>query len=115
MHDVGIWQSTMAVNGYTMELHHEDDCTYTVIHVPQQADPILMKSYAFQSALGKKCNISFPFHDHTTILFCGTYLTHCQTCEDISTNNDKCFINFGAYGNRRLLSHIRKSFQRNEA
>ena len=32
--NIGIWKTAVSVNTYTEELHTEDDCTSTIIHVP---------------------------------------------------------------------------------
>ena len=34
--ELGIWKTVVTVNAYTKELHTEDDCTSTIIHVPNQ-------------------------------------------------------------------------------
>ena len=53
--DYDIWQVTMAINGYTRDLHTEEDCTYTLIHVPRLKTTKVARLCSFQFALDNKC------------------------------------------------------------
>ena len=74
--NAGIWKATIAIDGITKELHSEDDCTYTVIHVPKQENQGKYCVYNFQFCLNSKQNIAIPLHECTTIIFSGLMLTH---------------------------------------
>ena len=58
--------------------------------------------------------MSLPLIAGTALLFSGKLLTHRQTCNVHEATNDELFINFASYGCKRLYSHIRQSFIRNE-
>ena len=36
LNNIGIFNTVVSVNAYTEELHTEDDCTRTILHVPKQ-------------------------------------------------------------------------------
>ena len=109
----GIWKTSVTVDAYTKDFHTENDCTYTVIHVPMQVSLYKCHAYHFQFALNEKHNISIPLHECTTILFSAKCLTHRQTFVDNHDHKKDVFINFGAYGNQQLFNHMRKTFVRN--
>ena len=92
-------------------MHTEDDCTSTIIYVPNQEMNMDTCKFHFQFALGDKHNIAIHLKECTTIIFFANFLTHRQTSDDMSPNLK--FINFGCYGNRKLFNHIRQSFKRN--
>ena len=110
---LGIWKTAIAVNAYTQQLHYEDDCTYTIIHVPNQEGSDWKNRYHFQFHLDEKLNIAFVLNPSLTIMFAAPLLTHRQTYDSTGLD-DSTFISFGAYGNRRLFNHIRKSFMRKD-
>ena len=109
----GIWKTSVTVDAYTKDFRTENDCTYTVIHVPMQVSLYKCHAYHFQFALNEKHNISIPLHQCTTILFSAKCLTHRQTFVDNNDHKKDVFINFGAYGNQQLFNHMRKTFVRN--
>ena len=43
----GIWKTSVTVDAYTTDFHTENDCTYTVIHVPMQEAPGKCNAYHF--------------------------------------------------------------------
>ena len=49
--ETGIWKTSISVNTYTEELHTEPDCTYTILHVPQQKTPQKQKHIVFNPNL----------------------------------------------------------------
>ena len=57
----GLWAMTVAVDAQTKTLHTEDDCTYTMIHVPQQECPKKSAFHHFQFALNEKIILLFLF------------------------------------------------------
>ena len=108
-----IWKTSVSVDAYTTDFHTENDCTYSVIHVPMQVESGKCNAYHFQFALNEKHNISIPLHECTTILFSAKCLTYRQTFEDKINTKKDVFFNFGAYGNQQLFNHMRKTFVRN--
>ena len=108
----GIWQSTLSVNAITEELHTEDDVTYTVIDVPIQTKSKIGTKYHFLFQLNNKYNLSIPMATGTTIIFSGKLLSHRQSCNVYKPTDHDLFFNFGAYGNKKLYNHIKKSFVR---
>ena len=109
---IGIWKTSVAVNAYTDQLHHETDCTYTIIHVPNQESQWYRDKYHFQFHINRKCNIAIKLEPALTIMFAASMLTHRQTYNCIEDDDNECFISFGAYGNRQLFNHIKQSFIR---
>ena len=109
----GVWQSSVCVNSSTERFHTEDDCTSTVIVVPKQ---VKMKNekkvYRFIFQLKKHLNISFKLKYGVSFMFSGKCLTHRQQCSHPIQEKNDLFFNIAAYGNKRLYSHINKSFQR---
>ena len=100
------------MDAFTKELHTEDDCTSTIIHVPNQQMDMDNNLFHFQFALGEKLNISIRLKESNKIMFCAKLLTHRQT-SDIKSHDCK-FVNFGYYRNRKLFNHIRGKFIRNK-
>ena len=109
----GVWMGTVAVNGITKKLHVEDDCTYTVVYVPAQEQKGKLGAYNFQIALDKKHHIAIPLLEYTTMIFSGKSMTHRQTLKDSHSAVNDDYINFVAYGDKKLFCHLKKSFLRN--
>ena len=110
--NVGIWQSSLSVNAVTKGLHTEDDVTYSTISVPLQKIKSAERKYHFIFQLNRKCIVSLPLIEGTTLLFSGKLLTHRQSCNVFEAMDDELFFNFASYGNKKLFNHIRKSFIR---
>ena len=110
--DTGLWMTTMCANAETKDFHHENDCTYTIIHVPKMAVNNGRQPYHFVCKLKDTFNVSFHLKPFTTIMFSGQCLTHRQTRIGNSNTKGDPFINFTSYGNGRLFRHIRNSFER---
>ena len=102
----------MCVNAETQKYHIECDCTYTLIHVPQQVRKCTAPKYHFNFMLTKDIKYSIPLNAGTSILFSGKYITHRQSCCVVDDVDDDTFFNFASYGNARLFRHIMKSFNR---
>ena len=101
------------MNAYTQKFHTESDCTSTVIVVPKQ--PKIknnQKVYRFIFQLQKHMNISFKLKYGISFMFSGKCLIHRQQCTHTTHKKDDAFFNIAAYGNKRLYSHINKSFER---
>ena len=58
--------------------------------------------------------ISIPFFLNLKFIFSGTLITHRQHCNDRCYSDGSVFYNLIAYGNKRLLDHIKKYFERNK-
>ena len=102
----------MCVNAETEEYHTEMDCTYTLIHVPNQKRDTGWCKYHFLFDLSTAVNISFHMVPGMSIMFSGQFATHRQSCDTINRKESDVFINFASYGNARLYRHIRNSFKR---
>ena len=108
----GIFKTSICVNASTKVFHTESDCTYTVVHVPNQDLNIdedkqhTDRNFLFK--LNQKITICIPMKPGISIMFSGAYLTHRQALHA----NDSNFLNLSAYGNSTLFNHIRKSLKR---
>ena len=108
----GLWQTCFCINAETAEFHTENDCTYTLIHVPKQEKTNRKCKYFFSFKLSTDINVSFSLNKGTSVMFSGLYLTHRQLSNTIPTDKKDSFVNFASYGNARLYRHIRNSFKR---
>ena len=108
----GLWQINMCVNAETTQYHIERDCTYTIIHVPQQVKYNVSSKYHFMFKTADDMNIAIPMQAGSTILFTGQFLTHRQSGPSDSTADSGTFFNFSSYGNEKLFRHIKKSLGR---
>ena len=68
------------------------------------------KEYRFILQLQQHMNISFKLKYGISFMLSGKFLTHRQQCTHTLHENDDVFFNLAAYGNKRLYSHINKSF-----
>ena len=108
----GMWQSQICVNAKTSVLHTERDCTYTLITVPKQEISSAIKP-CFLLYLNNNKTFKLSLQEDIVFMFSGAFLTHRQDYND-NDKTDRClFFNMASYGNKRLFSHIRKSFHRN--
>ena len=117
-YDSGLWHSTICVNAQTSIFHTEHDCTYTLIYVPSQEKKKGEKNgtkYHFIFKLKNKENIGIPMYEGITLLFSGKFLTHRQTCNKTCTPVEEVFANLTLCGSKRLYTHIKSSFRRNES
>ena len=110
--DEGIWQTCMCINAQTIEFHTEMDCTYTLIHVPDQDVSENNSEYHFMFQLSTLTNVSIHMKPGLSFMFSGQFLTHRQSSNNIEADTKGNFINFASYGNARLYRHIRNSFER---
>ena len=111
---VGTWQQYVYVNAVSRGVYIEKDVTYTVINVPTQQMGGSDIKYHFRFKLRKGYNVSIPLTYGVSITFLGKLLKHRQSCNVVESTDDKLFINFVSYGNKRLFSHIKKIFIRNK-
>ena len=63
---------------------------------------------------GSNISIAVELQEHTTIMFSAMFLTHRQTMSQNLNKDKNIFVNFGAYGNHKLLCHMKKSFYRSD-
>ena len=112
--DDGLWQTNISVNARTTSFHTENDSTYTVISIPkQEANSERKDEYSFLFKVKDKNNISLRLTEGVSFVFSGKLLTHRQSCNFPVNMKGETFINFSSYGTKRLFSHIKKSFERN--
>ena len=99
----------MCINAETLNFHHEDDCTYTLLHILKQvkATP---RQLIFK--MGMEKNVSFVLKPSTSIIFSGQCITHRQSVILLKRNDSNIFITFASYGNAGIYRHIKKTFDR---
>ena len=76
----------MCIDAETAEFHTENDCTYTLIHVPKQEKTNRKCKYFLSFKLSTDINVSFPLNKGTSVMFSGQYLTHRQLSNTIDTD-----------------------------
>jgi hypothetical protein len=107
----GCWQTSLCVNAITKRYHTEQDCTYTVISVPNQTMNPNIESrnrYDFIFQINPRQHISIKLSPGISFMFSGMYITHRQNMSDNKSSTDpQTFYNVASYGNKRLFSHIR--------
>ena len=99
----------------TSELYAENECTYTVIHVPKQEvtkNTNKNKNYSFLFKIKGNCNVGIKLIHGIPFVFPGKYLTYRQIYNFDNAANDTLFINFVPYGNARLYRRIKASLHR---
>ena len=107
----GCWQTSICVNAQTQEYHNESDCTYTIITIPKQRKNQSV-SFDFLFMLSDKQYINIPLTEGVSFIFSGMFLTHRQNKYTIDDSIRGDFFNIASYGNKRLFSHLRKSFKK---
>ena len=114
--DSGLWMSSVCVNAKTCQYHSEDDCTYTVVKVPKQNKEMngkYVSSRVFMLQINESTTFTLPLEQNLTFLYSGNFITHRQECDNKSYHDGSLFFNITSYGNKRIFSHLRKSFLRN--
>ena len=111
----GCWQSQVCINACTRRFHTENDCTYTIITVPNQVNTSKssdsIPQFDFLYMIKPKCYVGIDMKIGTTFLFSGYMLTHRQHCYPPPESNDY-FFNLASYGNKRLFNHLKTSLLR---
>ena len=103
----------MCVNAVTEKFHTENDCTSTVIVVPDQKDPTNReREFQFVFQLQKFVNVSLKLKHGISFICSGKFLTHRQHCTLPCKGDSDVFFDIASYGNNRLYSHIKCSFNR---
>ena len=100
------------VNAQTKVLHSEDDCSYTVITVPNQRKLLKNTNYNFTFQFNPNHSIYLEMDKPITFMFSGKFLAHQQLYNSNNEVTDDTFINFGTYTNKKIFSHVKKSFER---
>ena len=108
----GLWQTCMCVCAETEQFHNEKDCTYTLIHVPNQAILHNKSKYYFSFHLLDLTNVSFQLKSGVSLMLSSQFITHRQLCNTRHKDPNDTFFNFESYGNARLYRHIRNYFYR---
>ena len=113
----GMWMSSVCINARTSLFHSEEDCTYTLIKIPYQ-DKDMNKGNAhermFLVRINNETMLSIPLSYNLSFLFSGNFITHRQHQSMKCYEDRSLFYNISSYGNKRLYSHLKKSFQRNQ-
>ena len=109
--------TTIAINGQTSKYYSENDVTYTVVKVPTQSKEMnngIKYRRLFLLRINSEKTIAVPLHHNLSFLFSGNCITHRQHCDKECGLDGSIFYNMVSYGNKRLYSHNRQSFLRNE-
>ena len=107
--DHGMWQNSICVNCQTTDLHTENDCTYTVVTIPNQKDQTV-PYFIFE--LKKGFTLGLQMDHGLSFLFSGQYLFHRQMLLDAKQPKDSNFFNFASYGSARLYNHLKSTYNR---
>ena len=111
--ELGLWETTVAVNGHTLNFHVEEDASYTVVSVPNQCnDKKRNREYRFIFQLKQQVNICMTMKYGLVFMYSGKFLTHRQQCTNPCAPKEELFFNLVSYSNKRLYNHIKKSFDR---
>ena len=111
----GCWQTSICVDAQTSHFHTENDCTYTLISVPDQVcfkSSANSNNYSFIFKLSNTELINLNLIPGVSFIFSGMYLTHRQNKNRDETSTNDVFFNVASYGNKRLFNHIRKSINK---
>ena len=107
-----MWQSSVCINAQTRIFHTEKDSTYTVITVSSQKKK--QNRYEFLFKINDSNILVFRILSGLSFFFSAKFLTHQQASNQTALMQDcQPFFNFSCYGNAKLFSHCRCSFQRN--
>lgn len=74
----------------------------------------MVKGYCFLFHLNTENICELSLNEDISLLFSGQCLSHKQIYDVLPVKDDDLFINLSSYGNHKLFTHIRKSFNRNE-
>ena len=111
--ECGMWQSSICINGQTTTVHTENDCSYTVITVPEQdieENPV--DDYIFLFEIKKGETIGINMCHGISFFFAGKYLSHRQAHNESTSVKNSLFVNIASYGNEMLYNHIKKTINR---
>ena len=110
----GMWQTCICENAETTQLHTENDCTYTVISVPEQEKiGSIQPDYTFIFKLKEEGgSVGIKLEPGVTFIFSGKLLTHRQMRNNETAPESHTFFNIASYGNKRLLCHLKVTIQR---
>ena len=107
-----LWHNSVCVSCQTTTFHTENDCTYTVMCVLQQEVTRRKNiSYIFMIQFKSNLNIGFKL-DYGLSFFSGKYLTHKQSLNENTIENNDVFINLASYGNEKLYIHLKATIKR---
>ena len=109
------WNINVCINASTEDFHTENDTSYTLITVPSQNSKDQHNCgsiYNFLFKLNEDLIISLPLTPDLSFLFSGTYLSHRHQGNKSTEKTTNPFVHISSYGNKRLFTHIRKSFFR---
>ena len=93
--EYGIWKTVFCANATTESLHKENDCSYTVIHVPLRKEKYKKTQYRFLFNFNPDQSLELMMDQNLTFMFSGFLLMHRQTSEilDYKTEAADNFFN----------------------
>ena len=106
--DIGLYAAQVCVNATTRDYHTEFDQGPTLIYVPAQKKTV-RNQYKFSFRINEKLEIQLKMIEHLSFIFSAALLTHRQECDG---NEDHIFFNLASFCNKKLFSHMKKSFDR---
>ena len=83
--DSWLWMSSICVNAKTTQYHVEDDCTYTVVKVPQQNKKMngnYVSSRIFMLQMNECTTYTINLEQNLTFMYSGTFISHRQECDN---------------------------------
>ena len=110
--EYGIWKSIFCVNATTDKLHNEEDCSYTVVTVPEQNCMIKKRFYNFLLKINESESIYFEMNHPISFIWSGKLLVHRQFCNVTDLEKGDYFYNLSTYTNQRIFNHVKNSFAR---
>ena len=72
------------------------------------------KVYSFLFQFNSHQTISFDMKQSISFMFSGKYLLHRQQINEEANDDGKILFNFGTYTNKKIFTHVKKSFSRNK-
>ena len=109
-----LWATQACIDASTKVSHTENDCTYTIISVPEQVKFIRKKASRkvnFLFSPNAANSLEIPLKNNFEFFYSALCLTHRQSFP-VDASKEGNFVNVSSYGNERLYNHIRTSFNR---
>ena len=73
-----------------------------------------VSSRIFMLQMNECTTYKINHEQNLTFIYSGTFITHRQECDNECYHDGSLFFNIFSYGNKRIFSLLRKSFQRNK-
>ena len=112
MFKAGLINGHLCVNARTKDHHMECDASYTMISIPKQYDRNYTKlNPRFRFIFNDETEMILPLLEQTSFIYSGHMLNHHQILDTID-RKIATFTNIATYGNKRLFSNMKASFER---